>query len=160
MKILKTILLIALVFFLQVAVAPNISIYSFFPNFILILVVFYLLNFNYSEALISAGVGGILLDLYSPMYFGIYTFGFLLIYFLAYFIFNKFISEQIFIVVFLSFFVGSLVVEMIPFFTNQGFYVTYFSSALYSAILGVIVYYIFSARFKKSESVYKISDKL
>lgn len=160
MKIFKIILLIILAFIAEISLSPNIKIGSAFPNFIVILLIFYLINFDYRKALLTAGIGGILLDLYSPMYFGVYTLSFLAIYLLAYFIFTKFISEQVFIVVFLSFFVGYLLSEIIPLLVYHGSYVTYFSSALYTSIIGIFIYYIFSANFKKTHSAYKLSDKL
>lgn len=160
MKKIKIIFLILLIFLMQVSIAPNIQIASSFPNFILILIIFSLLKFKYEEALICVALGGILLDLYSPMYFGIYTFGFLIVYIITYFIFNKFISEQIFITVLLSFFVGYLMIEIIPLLINHGSYIIYFYSAFYTMILGASIYYIFSDIFKKNESAYKLSDKL
>ncbi len=160
MKTLKTILLILLVFFIEVAIAPNLGIYSVFPSTMLIAIMFYLLNFKYEEALLWAGIGGILMDLYSPLHFGVYTFSYLVVYFISYLVFTKFISEQAFFVVIPSFFIGYLLAEIIPFMIEHGSYSIYFASALYTAILGTFVFYIFTNRFKKRTSTYELSSKL
>jgi hypothetical protein len=100
------------------------------------------------------------MDLYSPLHFGIYTASFLAIYFLSYIVFKKIISEQAIFVVAPAFFIGYLLVEAIPFVTTQGSYGIYLGSALYTTVLGTIVYYIIAGRFQKRASTYELSSKL
>lgn len=160
MKLIKTLLLIILIFVIQIAIVPNITISSAFPNILLISAVVLLLNFEFDKALIWAGIGGIMMDIYSPLHFGVYTFGFLIIWFIANFIFKRYISEQLFPIVIVSFFIAYLLVEFIPFITKNGSYMIYFSSAVYTAILGTIIYYLLTHKFEKRQSTYKLSNKL
>ena len=160
MKYFKTILLIVILFFIQIAIVPNISIKGAFPNILLVAMIILILNFDFADALVWAVAGGVLLDLYSPIYFGVYTLSFLVIFAINYFILNKFISNPIFPIVFFSFFIGYLLVELVPFLILTRSWPIYLLSATYTAILGTICYYLSQDKFHKTESSYKLSERL
>lgn len=63
-------------------------------NLILCLVVFITIIFNYSQGLWSAFLGGLVLDLYSPLIFGIFTLVFLIIAILINFLFTNFFTNK------------------------------------------------------------------
>ena len=63
-------------------------------NLILCLVVFITIIFNYSSGLWAAFIGGLILDLYSPLTFGIFTLIFLIIAILANFLFTNFFTNK------------------------------------------------------------------
>ncbi len=80
------ILAILLLAFVQFFLVSKISVLGVIPNLILILAIVLVLNNRFSDAILVALVGGLILDLGSPLRFGLYTFFFLAILLIIYFI--------------------------------------------------------------------------
>jgi rod shape-determining protein MreD len=159
MKNIKIILIAVLFALMQVSIAPYLSIWGAGLNLTLIFLIIMMLNFRFEDSLIYAGIAGMILDIYSPMRFGIYLFSFLLIYFLGYYIFKKIVSEQIFISVVLSFFISYMIVEFMAYMLNDGSLWIWMLSAGYTAIAGTVIYYISLGSFKSQHKGYKLFDK-
>lgn len=152
---LKIIVLFAICVFVQIYIVPNFEIYRSFPNLILIGLVMLCLFFRFSYALAWSAAGGIVLDLYSPMYFGVYTISFLVIFVMLYFVINKFFTEPIFIFIMLAFFAGSLIMDLFPFIITGYKVYLYLLNAGINAFFGTIIYYLFYGRLRK-ENLYKL----
>ncbi len=156
MKYLRHFLLIILVFIIQIAIVPNITIKLAFPNLILIVCIALALNFKYEESLLWAVIGGLLLDVYSPMRFGINTITLVALSSIVYFTFRKFISQPIMPIVFVVFFVMSLLYDLVPYLLYSKDIKVYFFDAIYNTIIGVIVYYFLNSM-KSKNNQYQIT---
>lgn len=156
MKYLKHFLILILVFIVQIAIAPNLTIKLAFPNFIFIVCIALALNFKFSESLFWAIVGGLLLDVYSPMRFGINTITLIVLSSIVYFIFNKFISQPIIPVVIVAFFVMSLLFDLVPYLLYSKDLKVYFFDAIYNTAIGIVIYYFLSLT-KGRDTQYKLT---
>ena len=85
-KLSLKILAIVFLFIFQIAFFNKLTIWGSLPNIILILSLAFLLRNRFSDSLLIAVVGGLLLDLVSPLRFGVYILLFLSILFLLRFL--------------------------------------------------------------------------
>ena len=112
-KIISKIFLIILLVILQMTIFNKIFIFGAVPNLILIIAVCFVLKQRFSLSVVIAGFGGLILDLASPLYFGIYTISGLIIIYLVNYFTTKFSETPnrgiIFLIFLLSFFVFDLI---------------------------------------------------
>lgn len=71
MRLAISILSLVIIVFLQASFLPSLEVFSVIPNLIFIITIAWCIAGNYKEAIFWAALGGILLDLFSPFYFGI-----------------------------------------------------------------------------------------
>lgn len=71
MRIVISIISLIVLAFLQISFLPNFIILGSVPNLILIVAISWCIASNFKEAIIWGIAGGIILDLFSPFYFGI-----------------------------------------------------------------------------------------
>lgn len=116
-KIISEFFLVILLVILQMTIFNKFAIFGAVPNLILIIAICFVLKQRFNLSIIIAGFGGLILDLVSPMYFGIYTLsGLIIIYFVNYFLIK--ISESpnrwaLFFVFTISLFFSDVVVLLI-----------------------------------------------
>lgn len=91
-----TISIISLIFlaFLQISFLPNFLIFGAIPNLVLIVTIAWCIAGNYKEAIFWGIAGGIILDLFSPFYFGIISLSNLAVIAVIYFITQNFINND------------------------------------------------------------------
>lgn len=135
------VLLIILLFILQITLLNKFSFFNAVPNLILIVSICLVLKQNLDLSIFIAGVGGLLLDLVSPIYFGFYTITYLLIILiLNYFILkisqspNRFIIYLIFVIV--SIFIDSSLLVFTKILPNWHLLL----SGLINGIFGITIY--------------------
>lgn len=152
MKFFGNFLLIILVVILQSTFVPKIIFFNSFPNLILIIALSLLFIRRTEEALWWGLIGGLLLDLISPVRFGIYTFSILTIFIIAYIITDRIFSDPTLPLSILLFFVASLLSNIIFFLLTFNYYVL-ISEAIYSAVVGCIIYGLIKYYFQPKESI-------
>lgn len=87
------IILIILAFF-QISFLPYFEIFNAIPNLILVIALAWCIAGNFKEALVWGICGGIILDLFSPFYFGVITLSILATIAATYFITQNFINND------------------------------------------------------------------
>lgn len=152
MKIVGNILLILLAVILQISVMPKIAIFSGFPNLVFLAVLILIFVRRDKEALWWAGGGGILLDLFSPAHFGIYTLSLLVVYFLIFILVKRIFSDPNLLVAVGFFFLGSLFFDLLWLVVNPQWQ-TILIDATYNTIVGCIIYWLLRERLRPREAV-------
>jgi len=108
----KTIFIILILFFvavLQTTFVPKLAVYGIFPSLMLVVIIFKSLFKEYKEIFIWPLAGGVILDFFSQLPFGVFTLVFLIISLMVSFLSrNIWTSENISLVVVLITFLGSL----------------------------------------------------
>lgn len=89
-----SILILIFLAFLQISFLPNFLILGAIPNLILIITIAWCISGNYKEAIFWGIAGGIILDLFSPFYFGIISLSNLAVITVVYFITQSFINND------------------------------------------------------------------
>ena len=152
MKIFINILLIFLAAILQISLFPKISIFSALPNLIFLATMILIFTNREDEALIWAGLGGILLDLFSPVRFGIFLFPLLVIYFLTSILVKRIFTDPNLIIAASFFFLGSIFFDILWIFINPQWQIILIN-AIYNTIVGIIIYWLLRERLKPKEFV-------
>lgn len=140
---------------IQVSIIPNLSIGGSFPNLVLIGSLILLFSNRQVEALWWTGAGGLFLDVFSPLRYGINTLLLIGIYFLIKIVINRFLTQPLTIVIAGSFFVCSVLMDLIPFFLSNGDWVILIKNASYNTFLGMAVYYLVHDKLKVKELGYR-----
>lgn len=91
-NILKFLIIIA-VAVIQITLMPNLNIYGVWPNLLLILALLLIFFGAEPEAYLTASLGGLILDLASPLAFGFYTLTMVSLTVFVKFLVNKFLNE-------------------------------------------------------------------
>ncbi len=94
MRIAISIFSLIILTFLQISFLPNFVILGSVPNLILIVAVAWCIAGNYKEAIFWGIGGGVILDLFSPFYFGIVSLSNLAVIAAVYFIVKNFINND------------------------------------------------------------------
>ncbi|MDD3887211.1 MAG: rod shape-determining protein MreD [Patescibacteria group bacterium] len=94
MRIAISIISLILLAFLQISFLPNFIILGSIPNLILIVAIAWCIAGNFKEAIFWGIAGGIILDLFSPFYFGIISLTNLAVISLVYFIAKNIINSD------------------------------------------------------------------
>jgi rod shape-determining protein MreD len=152
MKFIIQLILIIIAVILQISLVPKLALFGTFPNIILLIFLALLFIGRPQESLWWAGIGGILLDLASPSYFGIYTFSMLIVYVLVFYLTNRIFSNPSVFVAAVIFFVSSLMINSIFIFYVHN-YAGFLIEAVYSTLIGCMIYGLMRYRTKKREEV-------
>ena len=148
MKTLK-ILLYILAGIAQVTIMPTLEINEVWPNSVLILSISLLLFGKEDEALLSALIGGLILDLTGSLRMGLNIVFFVSLIFILRFLNKKFFPETNILIVFITIFTSSVLFGFFNcLFLRQSPDLKIFSSAFYASILGLITFFIFNLRVK------------
>ncbi|MCL5795385.1 MAG: hypothetical protein M1338_03430 [Patescibacteria group bacterium] len=149
------IILIVLVCILQISTLPNLAILQAFPNLILTITVVLVFVGRSRDALFWAAIGGIILDLFSPLRFGIYTISLLAIYFLISYLVKKFFSDPNFFIATGLFLISSVIFDLI-FVIISSQWSIFIGEILYNTIVGILLYLLLKNKLKLKDAV-KIS---
>ena len=146
-----TIILVVTVGLLQILLMPIISVYSAVPNLILIGAILLILLDYEKEAFLLAGVGGLLLDFFSPIFFGFITIYLILIVFLLRYLVKKiFPSINILIVAGVTFIFAVILSLLMNLFLKEQLSIIFLlTSGVYNAILAVVVFSIYNVSHQK-----------
>lgn len=155
MKFFGHLILIIIVSALQISLVPNLSIFAAYPNLVLIGLMILLFSNLKAPALWWAGIGGFFLDVFSSMHFGIYILLFLGIYFLTHFLSSRFINEFSFLSIMTGFFLGSIVIDIIPYFAANRDWIILVGNAVYTMIIGIIIYYLITDKIQPKKGEYE-----
>lgn len=154
-----TIILIVTVGLLQILLMPIISVYSAVPNLILIGAILLILLDYEKEAFLLAGVGGLLLDFFSPIFFGFITIYLILIVFLLRYLVKKiFPSINILIVAGVTFVSAIIFTMLINLFLKEQLLIIYFlAGGIYNSILAAVIFSFYNLSHRKLKLI-KIMD--
>lgn len=152
MKTFILILTIIMAVILQISVIPNFSIYNVFPNIVLIVMLGLLYVRRTNEALWWMGLGGLLLDLVSPVRFGVYTLSFMIIFALNYYLIEYIFTDPSILLAGALIFISSLISNII-FLLLTHYYSQIFTEAIYTSFVGCILYWIIRYYYKPKEEV-------
>lgn len=141
LKTITKIIAIVVIALIQILLMPYFAIYGVWPNLILILAIM-LLFFNADpEALFTASLGGLILDLASPLNFGFFTFFFLMIILLIKLLMSKFFNEPN-IIVMIVIMVCALFVfyAIMSLFANHFSIITILINTFYDLLVSLVFY--------------------
>lgn len=141
MKIFINILLIIFAVIIQTAFLPALSVLGSHPNIVLIIAIILLAIQRKSEALWWFGFGGLILDLISPFYFGIYTLSFMVVYFILYYLVDYIFSDPSILVTAMFLLFGSFISNIIFLILDINTYEILIIEALYAMVFGSIIFY-------------------
>ena len=114
-KTLFKILTVCLLVIFQIAFLTKLNFFGVVPNLILILAISLIIKGFFQEGLLVAGIGGLSLDLASPLRFGLYSFLFLAIILVLYWLVLKILPSPGIFSLFLIFFGSFLFLETMTF---------------------------------------------
>ena len=152
MKTFLNILLVIIVVILETTLVPKMAIFGAFPNLVMLVILSLIFINRTRDALWWVLIGGVLLDLFSPVRFGAYTLSFVAIFFLAYYLVNYVFSEPSVFLAAGIFFISSLILNII-FLMYFHYFGLYFIEAIYSTFVGCIVYGLIRYYYKQGEEV-------
>jgi len=152
MKTFLNILLVTIVVILETTLVPKMAIFGAFPNLVMLVILSLIFINRTRDALWWVLIGGVLLDLFSPVRFGAYTLSFVVIFFLAYYLVNYVFSEPSVFLAAGIFFISSLILNII-FLMYFHYFGLYFIEAIYSTFVGCIVYGLIRYYYKQGEEV-------
>jgi hypothetical protein len=90
-KTIVKIMVITLLAILQFALFSKLTLFGVFPNIIIILAIALLFRGHFQDSFLVAAIGGLMMDIISPLRFGIYTFLIIVILLLINFVILKFL---------------------------------------------------------------------
>lgn len=136
----------------QVTLMPYLSIYGAWPNLILLLALV-LIFLNYiPEAYLVASLGGLILDLGSPLFFGFYTLVIIFLVFMNKILIEKYLSDApiyvVAIILGLNVVIFDLVLTAVA---HQFFGIKMVSSIFYSIFVGLGFYQILCYQNRQSQ---------
>ena len=152
MKLFYNLLVIIIVVILQTTLAPDMNLFGAFPNLIMIVMLSLLFIGRTEDAIWWAGIGGILLDIFSPVHFGVYTISFTLVIALNYYLVNYIFTDPTLPLAGTFIFVSSLIINFI-FLLYSHYYGQYFLEAIYNTFVGCIIYSLIRYYYKPREEV-------
>lgn len=135
----------------QISLLPYLSSYGISVNLIFLIMVSLIFS-NRDESLLWLIIGGLLLDIYSPVTFGVYIIMLSIIYLTAIIISRYFFSQINFLPVFTFLIISSAFLNCAWFFTipeSASYYLVIikliFTNSLFAGILGTFIYYLVNA---------------
>lgn len=154
------IVLIIILVFLQIFLMPIFSIFSSYPNLILIAVILLILLDYEKGAFLMAGLGGLLLDFFSPIFFGFITLFLIFLVFLLRYLVKKVFPHINTLVVAGVTFISAIILNLfILFFLKEQLSVIFLIlCGIYNSILAVVVFMFFNLQHGKLKLI-KVSDK-
>jgi len=143
MKYFLNILAIIICVILQLALLSHLTIANASLNLILIVMLCFVFVSNFPIALLWAGLTGLILDLVSPYYFGLYTIELVFIFLNSAYLVFKIFHRPNFLVAFGFLFVFSIIFDIaFGLMTEHAFSVLFFTDALYNGAVGLIIYFL------------------
>lgn len=126
---------------IQITLIPYFGILGLWPNLIFLLSLTLILIGAKQEAYLAASLGGLILDLASPLFFGFYTLVLFGIVAIVQLLVDKFLGEVTVFIQVLVLILATVIFNMIFCLTAHQFQITTFSiNVLYSLILGLIMF--------------------
>ncbi len=178
MKTFLSSIIIFLAVILQITFLSKTTIFGVIPNLVLLLIICQSAIKGHKEGFLWAFLGGFLLDLFSKVYFGIWTLSFLFIAYIISFIVKKFLGKVgllsiIIISVFSTIFFDliflsvikvnmlsfGVIINFIRFIIPEYFIHIIYKEIIFNAVL-IIVIYLFLVKFNDWLSYYESSVKL
>jgi rod shape-determining protein MreD len=143
-NILKILIIIA-VAVIQVTLMPNLNIYGVWPNLLLILALLLIFFGAEPEAYLTASLGGLILDLASPLSFGFYTLTLVSLTVFIRFLVNKFLNEPNVPVIIVILSLSILFMSILESLVAHDFHVNLiFINLIYGLFMGLIFYRVLS----------------
>lgn len=152
MKIIVNILLIIFAAIMEISSAPVLSVYGGTLNVVLLAMIALILIKRFDEAVLWAGIGGVMLDVMSPTRFGIYTLELLAIYFIIYYLVRHVFFDPPLYLAILIIIAASALFNLIFIFYNFNL-IIYFATIIYNTVVGSIIYYLIRSYYKPKEEV-------
>ncbi|OGD67374.1 hypothetical protein A3F08_02620 [Candidatus Berkelbacteria bacterium RIFCSPHIGHO2_12_FULL_36_9] len=118
---------------------PRFSYSGVYPDLILIIVFSLIFIGREDEAVFWALIGGVILDLFSPLRFGIFTFSMLILFLGVRYLVKHIFSDPSLIIALLFFFSGSILLNY-PFAVLTSQYLLLLFQGLYTLIIGGIIF--------------------
>lgn len=112
MKLLAQVALAYLVFVVQLGAVPHLAIGQITPNLLVIVVLTLVVSRRLDAAVVVAGFGGLLFDLFSPLRFGVFSAVYLLVYIMVQRFLSKYAAEARAPLWFSMALVSSIIVEI------------------------------------------------
>ncbi len=141
---------IAVIAILQLTLLPHLGFNSAWPNLILIVALSLMILDLEIESFLVASVGGLVLDLAGPLFFGIHSVILLAFVLITKLLLKKFLTEPNIIVTGLLLGLASLLNDLIIILIAKNFiWIPILANGFYSAITGVLLYRFFEHWFKK-----------
>ncbi|MDO8513456.1 MAG: rod shape-determining protein MreD [bacterium] len=154
MKNITPYIFIILCALLQISVIPNLAIADSFPNIILVLILIFLIKNNDQAAILWILLGGLVLDLFSPTFFGYHSLEFTLIFILYRTILRPLLLDPAPPLILLVFIAASSLLGFINIILfRQGLSQFLPIQIIYQSLIGLILYIIIS---KLSKDTYRI----
>lgn len=155
----QTICLFIILGILQVTFMPYLAIHTVWPNIILVIAVLLLLLDSFNDALLLAGIGGIIEDLTGKIPMGLNTIFLIGLIILLKITSRKFFPETNTIIVFVVTFTTSIIFSEFNYLILKrppDLYLIY--EGLYAAILGEIIFYFLVAKVREKNTIIKIDN--
>lgn len=144
------ILSIIILAILQITLMPHLGFQTIWPNLILLVaLVLMFLDFEV-ESLLVAIVGGLILDLASPLFFGLHSVILIILILITKLLLTKFLTEPNAVIIGLFLVIASFFNESLVMLITRNFlWLPVLINGFYSAIIGLILYRFFEYWFKK-----------
>lgn len=154
MKIFYQILLIIIISILQITLVPHFIIYGSIFNLIFIVILSLIFLSRFGLALWWVGLGGALLDLASPYFFGLNILALIIIYLIVGYLVYKVFHQPNILIAFAFFFIAAVVFDAILslLLKNPISYII-FANGFYNAIVGTIIFYFLNKNMPKEEKI-------
>lgn len=155
MKIFINIILMITAVLVQISLLPQLSFYGGTANLILLVIISLVLIKREKDAILWTIIGGTLLDLFSPIRFGVYLFILLIIYFLLTILIKKLLATPPWHFILFLFFLASIIFDLLWLFYNKSidFIIITAANAVYNIILGGIIYYLIQYYYQPQEKI-------
>lgn len=139
---------------LQLTLMPYLGFQDIWPNLILLAALaLMILDFDI-ESLLVASVGGIILDLTSPLVFGVNTAILVVIVLVVKLLMTKYFTEPNIIILTFFFGLAAIIADCMVMLLTQNFiWLPVMVNGLYSAIIGLLLYRFFEQWFKRQSII-------
>lgn len=152
MQILLNIVLIIIAVIWQFTVMPKIAINGAFPNIILVVMLALIFIKKSEQSLLWAVLGGILLDIFSAGYFGVFTATLIIIHLIFRIICRKVFASPPLYIAALLFFIASLLFDAY-WVVEYRQWTIYFYQTIYNTLVGCLIYYFIGYYNKPKEGI-------
>lgn len=142
---------------IQISLGPVFNLWGIWPNFILILTIILIMNNADEYGWLLAGIGGLVMDLASPMFFGLYTMIFLAVALINGFFIKKNISEISWIIISILSCLNTLLFDLIIMtVSKEWFWYSWLTNGGLGLVWGAIIFAAVSY-FNRSNQILKIT---
>lgn len=153
-KILLKIFAVFCLVIFQIAVMTKLTIWGTIPNLIILLAIAMVFRGRFQDGILLAGVGGLLLDLASPIRFGAYTMLFLAAIGIIHFYVLKIFPTPSLMVSFLIFAASILLIDLTLFLLLRNIpYWQLLPQAIFGGLWGIFIYWLVEKIIKPKEEI-------